>query len=125
MGFLVNVFEKALKKREEREKAIKKIAVTALSVFGVIISNAINAPEKTGWKVLLFVLTVVMFIAVLVIVPLFFAGAFDSRKKTYNFMIMELQSVKLMMPKEVRQDDTKDASKFVSKTKNQGKDGKK
>lgn len=125
IDFLVNVFEKALKKREEREKTIKKIAVTALSVFGVTITNAINAPENIGWQGLLLVLVVVLYIAVLVIVPLFFAGAFDSQKKTYSFMIMELQSVKLMMSKEVRQDDTKDVGKTVTKTKKQGKEGKK
>ncbi len=118
IDFLVNVFEKALKKREEREKTIKKIAVTALSVFGVITTNAINAPENTGWQGLLLVLVVALFIATLVIVPLLFAGAFDSHKKTYNFMILELQSVRLMMSKEDLQDDKTTMGTPESKGKN-------
>lgn len=93
---MVTLYDRAIKQREEREKMFRRVIIYVLSAIGVIFTNAVGFPENTAWKTTLYVALILVIIVGLAIGPILFAGAFDSKKKTYNFMYVELQAVQLM-----------------------------
>ena len=94
--FLIALYYRAIKQREEREKKFRHACIYVLSAFCVILKNAIDSPKNQGWQTTLYIALTLVIIVGLVIGPIMFAGSFDSKKKTYNFMYVELQAIKLM-----------------------------
>ena len=98
--FLLELYDKAVKQREAREKSFRRAGIATLSAIGVVVSNVANSPENTVWQAVLYAGMSFVLVFGLAVVPYFFKGAFDSKKKMYSFMTVELQAVKLMMHEE-------------------------
>lgn len=96
--FLIYRYEQTSKKYEEHAKAIRQVCVSITSLFGIVLTNAVNSPEKVGWRELLTLFVLFLFLSVLILVPMYLTGVFDSKKKMYSFMIMELQTIRLVIP---------------------------
>ena len=95
--FLSGLYENSYNKRIEKQKTIRKGVWAYLTVIGVLLTNMVNAPDNTILQTIIVFAMVILFFVALTIIPFLLCLAFDTKKRVYEYMVLELQCVKLMM----------------------------
>ena len=114
MDFLSDLYEKSLEKRIEREKMYRKAFWAFLTVIGVLVTNMVNASDETIVQAILLFAIIVLVMFALSVAPFFLFMALDTKKKIYEYMIVEIQSVKLMMMGQEQSQDKANKEELIN-----------